>query len=147
MTVQYLTINDGDLMPLDTIKRIRIVTDEDRQSLAKLGDHVKPERFETYIEPTRGKRTYATQTIDEIARQGVTLVQIDERAFIPATNIVKARNLSETDRKKFKERTGRTLKETFQAQVETKAGTVLSTATAEEVIGRISSPYEPSPAS
>ena len=144
MPPQFLTVNSGDLMPLSSIKRVRIVDDEDRKSLAKLGPRVKAERFNSQIDGIRGK-SYATESLDELARQGVAFVQIDERAFVPAANIIKARNLTSKDRKEFKERTGRDMRKEFKAQVETVAGNVLASVPAETVMERMEKPYRPTP--
>ena len=127
---RFLTVNANELMPLSNVRRVRIVDDEDRKSLAKLGPRVKAERFHTQIDGVRGK-SYAAETLDELARQGVAFVQIDERAFIPAVNILKARNLTAKDRKDFKARTGRDMRSAFKAQVETVAGNILASVPAE----------------
>ena len=144
MPQQFLNINSDELMPLSSVKRVRIVDDEDRKSLAKLGPHVKAARFNAQIDGVRGK-SYATETLDDLARQGVAFVQIDERAFVPAVNIIKARNLTPKDRKDFKERTGRDMRKEFKAQVETVAGNILASVPAETVMERMDRPYRPAP--
>ena len=46
----------------------------------------------------------------------------------------KARNLTDDDRNRFNERTGRKMSQSYVSQVETKAGTVLAVETAEQVL-------------
>jgi len=145
MSTQYLTINSADLLPITKVKRLHIADDKDRASLAKLGDHVSADRFNTRIELAPKGKSYAVETIDELAYQGVALVQVDERAFVPAVNIIKARNLTPKDREAFKSKTGREMRDHFKAQVETVAGTLLTGITAEQVMQRLESPYMPEP--
>ena len=134
MSVKYLSINSGELTPLEDIKRLSIVTEADRQSLSKLGPHVDASRFNTKIETSDGQKSYAPETINEIAEQGVGFVRVNDGVYVPAANIQKARNLTDKDRNRFNERTGREMSEAYVSQVETKAGTVLAIEPAEQVL-------------
>ncbi len=143
MTTQYLTINSGDLLPLTKVKRVNITTDDDRKSLTKLNAQIDASRFQCRIDTAPKGKIFSEESIDDLARQGVAFVQVDERAFIPAINIVKARNITPEDRIRFHEKTGREMRAEFKAQVETQAGNVLATITAETVMDRINNPYVP----
>jgi len=145
MSTQFLTINSSDLLPIGKVKRLHIVDDKDRASLAKLSEHVSADRFNTRIELAPKGKSYAVESIDELAYQGIALVQVDERAFVPAVNIIKARNLTPKDRETFKAKAGRDMRDHFKAQVETAAGTLLTAITAEQIMERLESPYMPEP--
>jgi hypothetical protein len=145
MSPQYLTINLGDLIPLTGVKRVFIVDDDDRAWLAKKSKLIDPAKFNTKIEAAGGGKSFARQTLDELAQQGVSFVQITERAYVPASNIIKSHNLAELDFEQFLENTGRKLSEEFKSQVDTKAGNVLSIYSAEEIMDRLAHPYRPSP--
>ena len=140
MSIKYLRLSTGDLVPLEDVKRLSIVTDADRQSLSKLGPKVDANRFNTRIEDASGKKSYEPKTINEIAEQGFGLVGIGQGTFVPATNITKARNLTDQDRSRFQNSTGREVPPNFVAQVETKAGIVLASVPAETVLDRRSRP-------
>lgn len=134
MSANYISINSGELVPLETVKRISTITESERESLASLGPHVDPYKFNTRIETADGQKSYAPETVQDISRQGVGLVQLDEGSYVPSENVVKAKNLSATDRARFQKNTGREMAEKFISQVETKAGTVLATISAEKVL-------------
>ena len=138
---EYITVNDGDFLHISTIKRLRHITDEERASLAKLGKNVDADRYNTRIDEPRTK-FYAPETIDQIAAQGVALVQIDEGTFVPRDNIGRVKLITDKDRAAFEERTGRPMPEGFQARVETKAGMVLSKAEPATIMQRIGQPYQ-----
>ncbi|MEL6667047.1 MAG: hypothetical protein AAFQ24_13035 [Pseudomonadota bacterium] len=134
MSVKYLSINSGELTPLEDVKRVSIVTETERLSLSELGPHVDASRFNTKIETSDGQKSFAPETINEITEQGVGLVRVNEGAYVPAENIQKARNLTDNDRDRFSERTGREMSEAYVSQIETKAGTVLAIEPAEQVL-------------
>ncbi|GJL94269.1 MAG: hypothetical protein DHS20C05_06740 [Hyphococcus sp.] len=140
MTNEFLRVNGGDLIPLNTIKRIRKVTDEDRKSLSALGPQVDANRFMTRLEFADGRKSYANEAISDFHIQGVALVQVDDGAFIPSDNIIKARDLSAEDRRVISDKIGRDLREDFCASVETKAGRILVTINAAEVMRRTAHP-------
>lgn len=139
----YMTINSDELVPLAAVKRLRDVTEKDRTALRKLGEHVDPDRFRTRLEFADSARKFVPETIDDIARQDVALVEVDERAFVPAANIVTARNLTVQDRDDFEAKTKRPLRDEFKSEIETRAGKVLATVAAETVMHRLGHPYVP----
>ena len=136
MSVKYLSINDGELLPIDTVKRISTIDQKERESISRLGDHVDPYRFNSKIETADGSKSYAPESVTEISQQGIGLVAITDTSFVPSANITKAKNISETDRARFSKSTGRPLPENFVSQIETKAGMVLSTEKAQTVLDR-----------
>jgi len=134
---EYLTINENEYIHLTSVKRIRKITDEERASLSRLGKHVNAVRFNTRIDASNNKKSYAPETIDQIAAQGVALVQIDEGVFIPRNNIGRTKNITSRDRKSFEEKTGRPMREDFKSRVETKAGMVLATVDSATIMRRM----------
>lgn len=138
-----IIINGGSYVPIESIRRIRALTDEDRASLAERGNNVNAEKFNTRLEFSYRRQTLAEETVDEIASKGLTLVQIDDESFVPKNNIIKAKNLTEQDRAAYKERTGRDMRPELKSQVETVGGNVLSKSDAQEVMTRLSRPYQP----
>ena len=71
MNKTHIRINDGELIPLYLVKRLRRVTDSDRKSLAQLGDHVNAELFQTRIEFADNAARFAKDSIDDIRRQDI----------------------------------------------------------------------------
>lgn len=139
----FVQVNENEYIHLTGIKRMRVVTEKERASLAKLGAHVDASRFNTRLDQAGGSKSYAPETIDQIAAQGVALVEIDDGTFVPAKSIGKVRSITEQDRAGFQERTGRAMREDFQSRVETRAGMVLSTLDSQTIMERISRPYQP----
>jgi len=142
----YVTINDGELINLDAVRRIRPLTDEDRASLAQLGNNVEADKYNSRVELANRRQRLAEETVDEIAAKGVSLVQIDDESFVPRKNIISARNLTDEDRQAFERSTGREMSADLKSQVETSGGTVLAKYDAEEVMSRIGRPYQPATA-
>ena len=140
MMSEFLRVNGGDLVPLQSVKRIREVSDADRESLSKLGEHVDADRFLTRLEYQDGRKSFASEAIADFGEQGVALVQIDKGAFVPAKNIISARDLTDEDRKEIEDKMGRKLRESFRSRVETKAGSVLATIDAAKVMNRMAHP-------
>ncbi|MDJ0922254.1 MAG: hypothetical protein QNI84_14090 [Henriciella sp.] len=136
MSVKYLSINDGEMIPIDMVKRVSTIEQIERESLSRLGDHVDPYRFNTKVEIADGSKSYAPESVSDISKQGVGLVAVTESSFVPSANITKAKNITEADRARFNKSTGRPLSEGFVSQIETKAGMVLSTEKAETVLDR-----------
>ena len=140
---EFIKVNETDYVHLSSIKRISEVSETERDSLARLGEHVNAARFNTRIDEASGGKFYATETIDQLAAQGIALVEIGRGACVPRDNISKTRNLTSLDRKEFEERTGRPMAADFKSQIETRAGRVLSTsdsATIMRLIGQSRAP-------
>lgn len=143
MTKTYLTINGDELIPLSTVKRLRHVSEADRQSLSKLSEKIDGERYNTRLDLAGSKKRYASETVDDIVRQGVSLVQIATDAFVPCDNIQKVRRISDQDRVSYSKNTGREMSADFRSQIETKAGKILATIPAEAVMACMDDPYRP----
>ncbi|MEO0411734.1 MAG: hypothetical protein AAF221_07860 [Pseudomonadota bacterium] len=140
---QYIEINDGQFIHLAMVKRLRPITEKERDSLSALGKHVDANKFSTRIDRKDGTKTYAQETVDEIASNGIALIQVQNDAFIPRDNIIQAKNISEKDRAGFAERTGRPMPNGFKSEIETKAGKVLCKSDAASVMHSIGYPYQP----
>ncbi len=140
----YLTLNNEEHLHISAVKRLSHITDEERQSLNKLGQHVNADRFNTRIDEQDGSKFYAAETINEFAEQGVALVQINERAFIPRKNIKRTKNLTDKDRGNFEQKTGRPMSEKFKSRIETNAGMVLANVDSATIMRRMGHPYQPS---
>ena len=140
MMSEFLKVNGGDLLPLNNVRRIREVTEKDRVSLSRLNDKLDVDTYQTRIELADGQGKYAIEAISDFSDQGVGLVQVDIGAYIPADNIISARDLSGDDRRDISDRMGRELREDFIASVETKAGRVLATIEASKVMHRMAHP-------
>lgn len=138
----FINVNDGEFLHLLAVKRLRHITDEERASLAKLGKNVNADRFHTRIDEANGNKSYAPETIDEIAAQGVALVQIDKDTFVPRDNIGRVKIITDKDRAAFEERTGRPMGAAFLSRVETKAGLVLSRTDIPTIMQRMGQPYQ-----
>lgn len=139
----YISINGGELIPAAHIKKISPISDKERASLAELGSHVDASRFTTRIDfADKRKKQYVPESIGELAASTSGLVCIDDQnhVFVLADNITRAKNITDEDREGFKARTGRAMRDDYQSRIETKAGTVLGTITAELVMKRMSQP-------
>ena len=143
MNHDYITINDNEFVHLSTVKRLRMVTAREREELAGLGEHVDAQRFNTRVDYAGGKKSYVPETLADITAQGVKLVEVDHGAFVPAQHIGRVRNLTEQDRTRFEQRNGRPLRSDFKAEIETRAGKVLSTLDGAAVMQRISRAQHP----
>lgn len=138
----YLQIDGEEYVHLSTVRRVRSVTDEERASLAKLGEHVDASRFNTRLDYDDNSKSYAPETIDQLSKQ-VPLLQVDDNTFVPQANVKQARKLTEKDRAGFERRTGRPMREDFVTRIRTTAGAVLSTADPQTIMRRMSQPYRP----
>lgn len=145
MSNQYLRVNEGDLMPLESVKRISKINETERRSLAELGPQVDADKFNTRIERADGTKSYATQSVDDFAREGTALSEVDTGRFVPTANVLSARNLTAEDKARFEERTGRDINPAFKAQVDTKAGAVWANVSAEIVMSRVFQPHNAMP--
>ncbi len=139
---EYLNAN-GKLIALSDIKRIGEVTPEERESLAKLGPRVQADRFFTRIEYAKGGKSYATESIRDFVDQNVNLVQVEEGAFVPRSNIKFVSEFTEDDRIRMENRNGREVRADFKSGVNTTAGRVLSTLEPKVIMQRMGRPYNP----
>jgi len=134
------------LVPLDTIRLIRPMTDEDkeraRESLKeKRGIDIDAARVNIRIEFGDKTSKLAQESLDAIKEQGVPLVNLGSDRYVPATNITGAEAFTKEDADRLKG-DDYTLKQTFRSKVETRAGTVLSSATPLQIMDRRSKAME-----
>ena len=126
-------------VPVDTIRLIRPMTDEDK---AKAKDSLKenrgididPKRINVRIEFADKSSKLARETLDALKEQ-VGLINLGGDRFVPAINITAAEAFTKDDAERLKGE-DYTLSQTFRAKVETRAGTVLSSATPAQVMDR-----------
>ena len=135
----YLQVDGEEFIHLSNIRRLRVVSTEERQSLAKLGNHVDADRFNTRIDHEDSSRSYAPETIQQLSDQA-RLVQVEDGAFVPAQNIKRVRALTQKDRDSFAQRTGREMRGDYKSQVRTSAGLVLSTEEPKALMDRMGQP-------
>lgn len=87
----------------------------------------------------------ARESLNDIKEQGVALVNLGSDRYVPATNITSAEAFSKEDADRLKGE-DYTLKQTFRSKVETRVGTVLSSATPVQIMERRSKAMEAVPA-
>ena len=127
-------------VPVDTVRLIRPLTDEDK---AKAKDSLKenrgididPKRINVRIEFADKTSKLARESVDALREQGVGLVNMGGDRFTPAINITSAEPFTKDDAERLKGE-DYTLGQTFRAKVETRAGTILSSATPQQVMDR-----------
>ena len=136
-----LKLNETMVVPVYNIRTIRPVTDEDRARMTeKYGKDVADKRIS--IEFADKSVKTSTLDLDAVRAQGVALVNIGSDRFVPATNIKAAEALSRDEIEKLKEGGKYMLTQTFRSRVETTAGSLLSSATPEQVIDRAAKALE-----
>ncbi len=128
------------LVPLDTIRLIRPMSNEDKartqESLKeKRGIDIDAARVNIRIEFGDKSSKLAQESLDAIKEQGVALVNLGSDRYVPATNITGAEAFTKEDADRLKG-DDYTLKQTFRSKVETRAGTVLSSATPVQIMER-----------
>lgn len=128
------------IVPVDTIRLIRPLTDEDKtkakESLKQnRGIDIDTSRISIRIEFADKSSKLARETLDALKDQGVGLVNLGGDRYAPAANITAAEAFSKDDAERLKGE-DYTLGQTFRAKVETRAGTVLSSATPAQVMDR-----------
>lgn len=127
-------------VPVDTIRLIRPLTDEDKtkakESLKEnRGIEIDPKRINMRIEFADKSSKLARETVESLREQGVGLVNLGNDRYAPAINITAAEAFTKDDAERLKGE-DYTLSQTFRAKVETRAGTVLSSATPAQVMDR-----------
>lgn len=127
-------------VPLDTIRLIRPMTDEDKERTKesmkeKRGIDIDAARVNIRIEFGDKTSKLAQESLDAIKEQGVALVNLGSDRYVPATNITGAEAFTKEDADRLKG-DDYTLKQTFRSKVETRAGTVLSSATPVQIMDR-----------
>jgi hypothetical protein len=131
-----LKINGATVVPVSNIRRIRPVTDDDRARITERYDQIEDAaKFQLQIEFADKSTKLTAESLDDLRGQGVALVNIGNETYVPAVNIKLAEPFTKEDAEKVKGK-DYTLSHTFRSRVETSAGTLLSTATADQVITR-----------
>lgn len=126
-------------VPIDTVRLVRPLTDEDKaKTKANLkenrGIDIDPNRINIRIEFSDKTSKLARETLDVIKEQ-VGLVNLGGDRFTPAANITSAEAFTKEDAERLKGE-DYTLAQTFRAKVETRAGSLLSSATPAQVMDR-----------
>lgn len=138
------------LVPLDTIRIIRPLTEEDkartRDSLKeKRGIDIDAARVNVRIEFGDKSSKLAQESLDALREQGIALVNLGSDRYVPATNITGAEAFTKDDAERLKGEEY-TLTQTFRSKVDTRAGTVLSSATPVQIMDRRAKAMEAVPA-
>jgi hypothetical protein len=149
-TALKYTTHEGaqKIVPLDTVRIIRPLSDDEKDRAKttlkeKRGIEIDTDRVSVRIEFTDKTSKLARENLDALRAQGVALVNLGSERYVPAANITAAEAFSKEDADRLKE-DEYTLKQTFRAKVETKAGTILSSATPQQVMDRRAKAFEAS---
>lgn len=127
-------------VPLDTVRIIRPMSDEEKDRAKaslkeKRGIDIDTGRVSIRIEFGDKSSKLARENLEALRAQGIALVNMGSDRYVPAANITAAEAFSKDDADRLKG-DEYTLKQTFRAKVETKAGTVLSSATPQQIMDR-----------
>lgn len=127
-------------VPIDTIRLVRPLTDEDKKKTKESlkenrGIEIDPERINVRIEFADKSSKLARESVDVFREQGIGLVNLGNDRYTPAINITAAEAFTKEDADRLKGE-DYTLSQTFRSKVETRAGTVLSSATPSQVMDR-----------
>jgi hypothetical protein len=135
MKASTLKINGSRVIPVDMIRFLKPLSDEDR---SKAGDklEIDASKFKVRIEFADKSSKLATDTLEQIQGQGVALVSVGGDRHVPAINIKAAETWSQEDAAKLRDSGDYTLSQEFRSRVETTAGAILSTSTPEQVMER-----------
>ena len=138
------------VVPLDTVRLIKPMSDEDRQRAKsalkeKNGIDIDAARVRIRIEFGDKSSKLAQESLEALREQGVALVNLGSDRYVPAANITGAEAFSKEDADRLKGE-DYTLKQTFRSKVETRAGTILSSATPVQIMDRRAKAMEAAPA-
>lgn len=128
------------VVPLDTVRLIRPMSDEDKMRAKdslkeKKGIDIDAARVNIRIEFGDKTSKLAQETMEVLREQGIPLVNLGSDRYAPAANITSAEAFTKDDAERLKGE-DYTLKQTFRSKVDTKAGTVLSSATPVQIMDR-----------
>lgn len=130
-----LKINSGSLVPTDTIRFIRPIDAEERTRLVeRYGEDAKG--FNISIQFADKSTKLAVESLDDVRKQGIALVNIGSERHVIAANIKEASPFTKADADKLSGDKGYTLNQTFRSRVDTTAGAVLSSATPAQIMER-----------
>lgn len=138
------------VVPIDTVRTVKPLTAEDKERAKdslkeKRGIDIDAARVNVRIEFGDKSSKLAQETLEALREQGVALVNLGSDRYVPATNITGAEAFSKEDAERLKGEEY-TLKQTFRSKVETRAGTVLSSATPVQIMDRRAKAMEALPA-
>lgn len=146
------TTHDGTVktVPLDTVRLVKPMTAEDKARAKdklkeKTGIDLDADRVAVRIEFADKSSKLAREALDAIRGQGVALVNLGSERYAPAANITAAEAFTKDDAERLKS-AEYDLKQTFRSKVETRAGTILSSATPAQVMERRARALEATPA-
>lgn len=127
-------------VPIDTVRLVRPLTDEDKNKTKESlkenrGIEIDPARINVRIEFADKSSKLARETVDVFREQGIGLVNLGNDRYTPAINITAAEAFTKDDAERLKGE-DYTLSQTFRSKIETRAGTVLSSATPAQVMDR-----------
>ncbi len=131
LTLKY----NGRMVPLDTVRTLKPLTDDDRTKAGEKFPEIDFSRFHTRVEFADKTTKMAEETIDAIQKAGIGLVNLGSDRYVPAANITGAQPFTKEDAARLKGE-DYTLSQTFRSRVETKAGVILSSATPQQVMDR-----------
>jgi len=136
------TTHEGVLktVPLDTVRLVKPMTAEDKARAKdklkeKSGIELDADRVSVRIEFADKSSKLAREGLDAIREQGVALVNLGSDRYAPAVNITAAETFTKDDAERLKN-ADYALNQTFRSKVETRAGTILSSATPAQVMER-----------
>ena len=134
----------SSVVPVHNIRTIKPITDEERARMAEKYGKPVAEFAGKQISIQFADKTSRTAelTLDEVRGQGVALVNAGADRYVPAANIKSAEPFTKADADKLKDGGDYTLSQTFRSRVETSAGTVLSSATAQQIVERAAKALE-----
>lgn len=139
-----LKINGTTILPVHNIRTIKPINDEERARMAakygKPADDFAGKNISIQFADKTSKT--AELTLDDVRGQGIALVNAGADRFVPAANIKSAEPFSKDDAAKLKDGGDYTLTQTFRSRVETTAGTILSSATAQQIVERAAKALE-----
>lgn len=138
------------VVPIDTVRIVKPLTAEDKERAKealkdKKGIDIDAARVNVRIEFGDKSSKLAQETLDALREQGVALVNLGSDRYVPATNITGAEAFTKEDAERLKGEEY-TLKQTFRSKVDTRAGTVLSSATPVQIMDRRAKAMEAVPA-
>jgi len=128
-------INSGSIVPTDTVRFIRPIDEDERARIVeRYGEDAAG--FNISIQFADKSTKLAVQTLDDVRDQGIALVNIGANRHVVAANIRQADPFTKDDAEKLSSELGYTLNQTFRSRVETLAGTLLSSATPDQLMQR-----------
>jgi hypothetical protein len=128
------------IVPLDTVRLVKPLSEDDKERTKeslkeKRGVDIDTTRLTVRIEFADRTSKLARESLDDLREQGVALVNMGADRFVPAANITGAEAFSTEDAERLKSEEY-TLNQAFRAKVDTKAGTLLSSATPVQIMDR-----------